>query len=82
MMDVDKYFVVSMNEDGEWSISEFDTAEQIIGEYDLNNPEDYTTPPAENFRTTIDDYNPGSVIIKGKIVLPTAKKVTTKWEIE
>ena len=81
-MDEDKYFVISMNEDGEWSICEYDTAEQIIDEYDLNNEEDYVTPPAESFKTHIDEYNPGHVIIKGKVIMPKAKEVVKKWELE
>lgn len=80
-----KYFVVSMNEDGEWGFSKFDDIAQVVECYDIDgDPEDYNTGehPAEKFKESIDDYNPGQVLIKGHVLLPKVKKVVKKWEFE
>ena len=84
----EKYFVISMDDDGAWGFDEFNTVEEIVEEYGLNEPvEDYKEGchPAEDFTTYLDEnmsnFHPGKVIIYGKIVLPKLKKVVVKWEL-
>jgi len=78
-MDDDKFYAVSMNDDGEWDISVFDTWDDIVKMYDLNSPEDYNEPPYEKFKTMVDDYNPGVMVIKGKLVMPEPIQVKTEF---
>ena len=80
-----KYYVVSMDEDGEWRFNEFEGIEDVHSYYGIDEPaEDYVEGghPAEKFRTWIDNENPGKVLIYGKILLPKKKEIVTKWEFE
>lgn len=79
-----KYFVVSMDDDGEWSFDIHDDIDSVIHDYGIDDVDDYEDGynPAQDFRETIDDEHPGNVLIKGVILLPTKKEVVTKYEFE
>lgn len=79
------YFVVRQNCDGEWSLCEYSTAEDLAeGECLNDDPDDYEegAHPAESFGDHLDMETEGAVIIKGEIVLPRKKEVVTRWEAE
>lgn len=79
----DKYYVVSMNDDGEWSFNIFDTLEEIMEEYGIDeDPKDYKEGchPAEGFVDNIDDYTPGHILIRGQVLTPHPVQQVTKWE--
>lgn len=78
-----KYFVVSMDDDGEWSLESYDNVKDLMHMYELDeDPDDFTEPPADRFRDHIDEDTPGHVIIKGEIILPKAKEVVTRYVLD
>lgn len=82
---MDKYFVVSMNDDGEWSFDQYDDIDEVRENYGIDEPIDNYMKgchPTEDFTNYIDENNPGSVLIYGKILLPKKKEVVIKWEFE
>jgi len=81
----EKYYVVSMDEDGEWHFAEHTTLDTVISDYGIDEPEaDYNEGehPAYGFKTSIDDYTPGQVLIRGTILVPKPKKVVEAWDFE
>jgi hypothetical protein len=81
----EQYFVISIDEDGDFYFTAYDTLEEMIHEQGIDEPvEDYNEGchPAEKFTTKIDDNEAGSVLIKGRILLPQVKEVVRKWDFE
>ena len=81
----EKYFVVSMDDDGEWSFSEYKTMDEVYHEYGLDDPEDDYVKgehPAYEFKKSIDESKPGNVLIKGKVLMPRPKEVVKAWDFE
>ena len=84
----EKYYIVSMNHDGEWSFKEYTSLEDVISDYGLDDDlEDYEGDyhPAQDFKKSIGEYDaggPGQVLIKGSIMLPKTKEIVTRWEFE
>jgi len=76
-MEKEKYFVISMDEDGEWNFDTFSTSEDVMKALCIENGEN----PGTNFTNHIDDRNSGTIVIKGKIANPVPVQVKTKWEI-
>lgn len=83
----EKYFVVSMNEDGEWSLYVYDATEEgkrtMMRDFELDRPdEDFTVHPAAAFTDHIDYNKPGCVLIKGRVIIPKPREIATYYEIE
>ena len=80
-----KYFLITADEDGEWSVDVYENMESVADDIGLDDPvSDFTdgSHPAQTFREELDDYNPGRMLIKGDLLMPKAKEVVKKWEFE
>ncbi len=80
-----KYFLITLNEDGEWSVDVYDTIQDVVDVVGLDDDVgDFTdgSHPALSFREELDDYNTGYMLIKGDLLMPKAKEVVKKWEFE
>jgi len=82
-MSKEKYFVVSQNCDGEWSVSVYNSMEEVVREFDIDTPiDDYKEGyhPANDFTTMLDDQTEGKMLIRGRVLLPKPKEVVTQFE--
>ena len=78
-----KYFVVSYSEDGDFTLEVYNTKAEVVDAFELDaDPEDYTTHPAATFKMMLDEFTPGHVLIKGRVVLPKKAEVVQRWTIE
>ena len=79
-MKQETYFVVRVSEDGDVSISDYESLDDIAKEY----VEDYEDEELPECRDDIGDdlmeWGDKILIIKGHIVVPKTKKVVTAWE--
>ena len=81
----ERYYVVSMDDDGDWGFIGYDTIEEVKDQYGIDDPpEDYNEGyhPANNFTDYIDELKPGHILIRGTILLPKAKQIRTAWDFE
>ena len=68
-----KYYVVAMDEDGEWYVNAYDTIEDVM--------EDYKDSKG-SFVKSVDDYHSGNMLIHGQVLMPQTKEVVKTWEFK
>lgn len=80
-MSKEQYIVISRDEDGDTSVHTYDSAEELLNDHIEEGYEDsFMKDVHEDFcdESGVEYWPTGTWIIKGKLVVPKAKKVTTK----